>query len=79
MNKQHFEAFAEEVREWRRIGREDELKGLKKDAANAFSMAMGIECATIKIGKRFNANFDEARFLAACNPEGGYYPKHPKA
>ena len=69
MTKQHFQAFAEEAREWRRIGKENEAKGLKDAAANAFSMALGVEYATIKVAKKFNARFDEARFRAACNPD----------
>ena len=70
MNKRHFEAFAEEAREWRRVGKQQEQDGNKEAAANAFSMALGVEYAVIKIGKRFNPAFDEARFRAACNPEG---------
>lgn len=69
MNRRHFEAFAEEAREWRRVGKQNEAKGNKEAAANAYSMALGIEYAVIKVGKRFNANFDEVRFRAACNPD----------
>lgn len=69
MNKRHFEAFAAEAREWRRVGKQNEKAGLAKQAENAFSMALGIEYATIKVGKQFNPQFDEARFRAACNPD----------
>ena len=69
MNKRHFEAFAEEAREWRRVAKQQEQDGKKAEAANAYSMALGIEYATIKVAKRFSALFDEARFRAACNPD----------
>jgi len=69
MTKKHFEAFAEEAREWRRVAKQNEAKGDKEAAANAYSMALGVEYATIKVAQKFNANFDEVRFRRACNPE----------
>jgi predicted TPR repeat methyltransferase len=69
MTSQEIEAFAEEAREWRRVGKQNEKAGLVKYAENAFAMALGIEAAAVKVGKRFNRSFDEAGFQNSCNPD----------
>lgn len=66
MTKKHFEAFAEEAREWRRVAKQNEAQGDKAGATNAFAMAFGIESATVKIAQKFNDRFDETRFRQAC-------------
>lgn len=69
MNKQHFEAFAAEARSWRLNAKTHEANGDTAKAEVCYQNALGIEQATINVGKRFNPRFDEARFRAACNPD----------
>jgi hypothetical protein len=80
MNKRYLEAFAAEARDWRRIGQKHEAEAastadvkartrLMADANNAYTLALGVEYAVIKVAKRFSPSFDEAKFRANCNAE----------
>ena len=67
MTKKHFEAFAEEAREWRRVAKQNEAQGDKAGATNAFAMAFGIESADPQVQGRAHKVIDleRARKLTA--------------
>ena len=67
MTKKHFVYFANYICELRR--RAKECSNIEGESEQAMDCARECQNMAIEAGKKFNQNFDEARFVKACQPK----------